>query len=721
MRSLLHLLSYPKLKSCALPLLGLALLPLSPLRAAANWTKVTPAEITAAGLDVQLTGCDYGNGVFVLATYFGSSPNLTPYVFTSSDGATWTRRALPGTATGRTGAPRFLNGRFLLGVTPANNLGNAGNGVILTSTDGITWTSSASLGASINAPGEFAYGNGVYLAPIANTTSQVATSTDGSTWTLRTIVAGGTSSHVTFFQGKFYANNYNTGAGLYSSADGQTWSKIAGAPANPGILAANSSKLLVTFFNSPNSGQSVSTDGVTFTTATPGIDLKTETIKVLNDQFVVTDSTGASDFDLKFARVSTDGQAWSLLGSTDNQYYASEVAYGGGRYVFVGEFNVYAGDANGGIGGGNTGGGGSGGGTAPTITAQPVSQVVALGGSVTFSVTVSGTGLTYQWYFNGVAISGEVAASLTLSDINLARVGSYTVTITSSGGSVTSQAATLTLATPSTAGRITNMSVRAAAGTGDQTLIVGLVVGGAGTSGKKDLLLRAAGPSLAGLGVANFLADPKLTAFSGSTLVDSNDNWAGDAALLAAATRLGAFAFASASSKDAALYASPDAGVYTLHVTGGTSGIALAEIYDATASATDATPRLINVSARAQVGTGDNLLIAGFVVGGSTPRTVLVRALGPQLAKNGVGGTLADPTITIYSGSTKVAENDNWSDATNAASVATTATQVGAGALASGSKDAALLVTLNPGVYTAQVTGVGGTTGVALVELYEAP
>lgn len=789
-----------------------------------TWTKVTPPEVTAAGIGVQLTGADYGNGVFVLAAYFGGTPGnpASPAVFTSPDGTTWTRRSLPGGVGGRTGAPRFLNGKFLLGVTPDTQSG--GNGVIVSSTDGITWTASSSLGGTINAPGEFAFGNNLYVAPIANAASQIATSTDGVTWTLRTISAGGASSHVTFFKGKFYATNYNTGAGLYSSADGIVWTKVAGAPASPGILAASDTTLLVTFFSGSTSGQSVSKDGATFTTASPGITLKTETIKYLNGAFVVTDSVSATVFDLSLAKASTDGNTWTAIGSTANQYYAPEVAFGAGaRYVFVGEFDVYAGGTSTNPGGGGTsvasyagtytgkigskvttGGnvtlnpaladytvtissGGnvtanigaltpamigtidasgaitftsgtgislyniltatvSGGvlssdygaqlGTtgaqyrfeppagvtvAPTISVQPLSQFFVLGGSVTLTVTASGTGLTYQWYFNGIALGGQVNASLILTALTALQAGDYTVKITNAGGSVTSAAATLTLPTPSNAGRIVNMSVRASAGAGDQTLIVGVIIGGKNTAGKKDVLFRAAGPSLSGLGIVSFLADPKLTAFAGGSAVDSNDNWAGDATILAAAARVGAFAFTGASSKDSALYASPDAGAYSLHVTGGTTGIALAEIYDATTTFTAASPRLVNVSARALVGTGDNLLIAGFVIGGSTPRNVLIRALGPKLTGSGVGGVLADPKITLYARGAKVAENDNWSDATNATDVVTATAQVGATALTSGSKDAVLLVSLEPGVYSAQVTGVGGTTGVALVELFEAP
>lgn len=359
----------------------------------------------------------------------------------------------------------------------------------------------------------------------------------------------------------------------------------------------------------------------------------------------------------------------------------------------------------------------------PTIEEPPVSQIVSLGGDVTFTVTVTGTGLSYQWYFNGHALAGEINASLILHAVTLAQAGHYRVEMTSSGGAVASEEVTLTIGTPSDAGRLTNLSVRGKAGVGDETLIVGLVVsaGGPGAPGGKPFLVRAVGPSLAGLGVAGALADPSLTVYSGSAAVDSNDNWGGDAALVSTAARLGAFALDGPDSKDAAIRGEAEASAYTLHVTGQAGGVVLAEIYDAEETFADVSPRLVNVSARAEVGTGDDVLIAGFVVGGSTPRTVLIRALGPQLTQSGVTGVLADPQLAIHAGDTVVAQNDNWSDAANAAGIATTGTTVGADTLISGAKDAAVLVTLAPGAYTAVVTGVGQTTGVALVEIFDVP
>ncbi|HEY1109423.1 MAG TPA: hypothetical protein VGE76_12340, partial [Opitutaceae bacterium] len=169
-------------------------------------------------------------------------------------------------------------------------------------------------------------------------------------------------------------------------------------------------------------------------------------------------------------------------------------------------------------------------------------------------------------------------------------------------------------------------------------------------------------------------------------------------------------------SRDAALVQPGLApGSYSLQVTPatGAGGVALAEVYDASVASSATAPRLVNLSARTQVGTGANLLIAGFAIGGETSKTVLIRAVGPGLAPFGVTGTLADPQLELYGGSTLLAVNDNWQ-----ASAGDTFTAVGAFALPASSRDAALLVTLAPGSYTAQVSGIGNTTGVALVEVY---
>jgi poly(beta-D-mannuronate) lyase len=130
--------------------------------------------------------------------------------------------------------------------------------------------------------------------------------------------------------------------------------------------------------------------------------------------------------------------------------------------------------------------------------------------------------------------------------------------------------------------------------------------------------------------------------------------------------------------------------------------------------------RMANIATRAFAGVGDEVLTGGFVIDG-TSRRVLIRGVGPTLAGFGVGGTLADPVLKVFPGGSGVAiyENDNWGESPLAAEIASRANELGAFALASGSDDAAILVTLTPGPYTVQLSSANGGTGVALIEVYE--
>ena len=353
---------------------------------------------------------------------------------------------------------------------------------------------------------------------------------------------------------------------------------------------------------------------------------------------------------------------------------------------------------------------------APALTTQPVAQTAAIGGNVTFSVAATGTGpLSYQWKKDGVALAGATAATFTVTNAQGADAGAYSVTVTNAAGSVTSNAVTLTVP----AARLANVSVRSGAGTGDQTLIVGLAIGG---TGAKQVLVRGIGPGLTQFGLPGALADPQLRLFnSAGVQTHVNEDWGGGAALSAAFTAVGAFALPVAS-KDAALLVPLATGTYTAQVAAASgTGVALLEAYDSDAAVTSA--RFVNISARTQVGTGDNRLVIGFVVTGTGPKTVLIRAVGPGLTPFGVGGVLADPQLRLFNAAGNVTDtNDDWaSTPALAAAHGNAFTQTGAFGLTVASKDAALLVTLQPGAYTAQVSGVNATTGVALVEVYELP
>jgi sugar lactone lactonase YvrE len=367
---------------------------------------------------------------------------------------------------------------------------------------------------------------------------------------------------------------------------------------------------------------------------------------------------------------------------------------------------------------------------APAVTQQPTPQTVATGSTVVFNVAADGLPApTFQWYANGSAlangagISGATGATLVVSGATAASVGTYYCVAKNASGSVQSSPAALAVVATNDVGRLVNISCRAEVGTGADILIAGFVVGGAGTSGSPTMLIRGSGPALVPFGVAGTLLDPHLQLFSGPTLLGSNAGWGGSAQIANAAAAVGAFAWSDSSSLDSALLQALSGGGYTAQVNGlsGDTGVALIEVYDTTpaGSYTPATPRIVNISARVQVGTGPNILIAGFAIGGSTSRTVLIRASGPALLPFGVGGILTDPELQLYSGSTLLGSNYAWG---GNAEVSNAAAAVGAFAWSdSSSTDSAILVTLPPGTYTAQVFGAGGDSGVALIEVYEVP
>jgi hypothetical protein len=359
--------------------------------------------------------------------------------------------------------------------------------------------------------------------------------------------------------------------------------------------------------------------------------------------------------------------------------------------------------------------------SAPIIT-SPVSSPGTVGTPFNYPIGATGvpTSYTASPLPPGLVLNpttGVISGTPTTS-------GTWTVIVTATNAFGTSTT-TLVIYVASSAGgssRLVNFSARAISGPGDQTLIVGFVIAGNG----KNLLVRGIGPTLSSFGVINALADPMLTLYDlTGGIIATNDDWqvtasgqASGTLIASTAAQVGAFPLVSGS-KDSALLVMVNNGVHTTSMVrpNSTTGVALTEIYDIDPPSG---ARLVNVSARMNVTAGEGTLIAGFVVSGNLPKTVLIRAVGPTLSGFGVSGVLADPMITVYSGITSLASNDNWEAGVNtSAQLSGASAQVGAFPLLAGSKDAALLVTLAPGAYSVQVTGVGNPAGVALIEVYD--
>jgi hypothetical protein len=258
-------------------------------------------------------------------------------------------------------------------------------------------------------------------------------------------------------------------------------------------------------------------------------------------------------------------------------------------------------------------------------------------------------------------------------------------------------------ATPSTPSRLVNISTRVNVGVGEDVLIGGFIIEG---NQLKKVILRAIGPSLGALGVAGALQDPKIELHDATgALLQTNDNWqdspdAGD---------ISASSLAPSDPREAAIVASLAPASYTVIVSGvnNTTGVGLVESYALDTSATHAA----NISTRGHVGAGDEELIGGFIVGGSTSKTVIVRALGPSL---GGVGVLTDPLVELHDGDGQlIASNDNWTSSPQQGEIIATGIPPG------DARESALLATLAPGGYTAIVRGADGGSGLGLVEIYD--
>lgn len=270
--------------------------------------------------------------------------------------------------------------------------------------------------------------------------------------------------------------------------------------------------------------------------------------------------------------------------------------------------------------------------------------------------------------------------------------------------------------------RLVNISARGSSGDNDQIIITGFIIGG---TQPRTILLRAVGPSLSSFGVSGVMENPVLTLYDAArNSIASNDDWStsANASLISSeGGRIGAFPL-TAGSKDAALLVTLQPGLYTAQATrvaNTTNGVALIEIYDATLTGSTS-EKLVNISSRGQVRTGDGILIDGFIVSGNAPKKVLIRGVGPALAAYGLNNLLANPMLRLFQGNTMIASNDDWGTG-DATTIATVSSQIGAFALTANSKDSVLLLTLLPGLYTAQLSGADGGSGIGLLEVYEVP
>lgn len=582
----------------------------------------------------------------------------------TNGGTTWT----PVT----TGVANTITLRFV-GYVNGLYLTTGSTGMIYSSPDGTTWTqrSSTPSNTGLSVYG-VVYGNGKYVAVGGNDATGTnlsrqyrATSTDGLTWTTSVTDNQPTLRGVAFYQGVFTAVGYN--GTMLRSADGVTWTGVS-TPAS------------TDFFD----------------------------IRVLNGRYYALQRT-RGDFATEIQSavlVSVDGLSWARIELKNDLTPMSVELFNNRLHIAGAAAMILRSEAI----------------AAPAlpVTQPTVTTLQAVQGeSVALGVASSRpSGETYQWFKNGSStpISGAIGPVLDFASVLASDAGSYVMKATNATGTTAASAITLGVSVPLPR-QLINLSTRVAIQT-SADLTASFTVEGTGT---KRVLIRLIGPALSTFGISTYLQDPMVTLCNASGVpIISNNDWgtaASSPALTAAFSQIGAFPLTD-NSKDAALIATLSPGMYTVRVGSnvpGGIGSVLAEVYDLD-TGTVVNSRFAYLAARTNAGGTYGTATVGFALGGTGSRTYLVRALGPAL---NLGNQLSDPSLTLFSGSTSLATNDNWGTAGTQPALVNAQVAAGATPLVDSSKDAALLPSLAPGSYTGQISGVGGTSGLMLFEVHD--
>jgi hypothetical protein len=329
------------------------------------------------------------------------------------------------------------------------------------------------------------------------------------------------------------------------------------------------------------------------------------------------------------------------------------------------------------------------------------------GGTVTSSPAGINCGATCTANFNSgqqVTLTAAASAGNAFSGWSGGGCsGTGTCTLTMNAATTVSAAFAASANPP----RLGNISTRGQVLTGNDVMIGGFVIGG---SASKTVLVRARGPSMIPAGVTNAILDPTMTLVNQATnaIIATNDNW-GTASNASAITATG---LAPTDSRESAILMSLAPGAYTAVVSGVNNaiGVGIVEVFEIDGPQIP----LSNISTRGQVQTGNNVMIGGFVISGTGPQQVLIRARGPSMIPAGVTNAIADPTMTLVDQATNaiIATNDNWTSASNASAITAT------GLAPTNALESAILTTLQPGAYTVVVSGVNNGTGVGIVEVF---
>lgn len=662
-----------------------------------TWTN-TAIEGLPAGTVVSSLAEGGGRTVIVGSvpdsTEYTPTPNYKPVVASSTDMSQWTTASTDNIGA----AHRVIHDGTQFVVT--------GQKGILASKDGFTWMKMSAPATLLEC---IAFDGHRYVV-VPSADRAIYHSTDLVTWTKATLPAatlpetGVGFRDLAFVAGQFVAL-YADGT-LLNSVDGLTWTESdCGARLGPTALAYGRNSLVVV-----GSGGAILQSGpltfsfeslvpspaqqIVLTGRTARLEVDTLGTEPLSFQWRKdgTDIPGATSATLEIPRVQPDNAGAYAVRIRSG----SEDAVTTAAYLGVASITMPSGD-------GGTG----------------TAKVWAPGG-MEWSIGSASPWIRFVTSTKGVG-SSEVTFAVGANETSAPRTASIAI----GGGIATVTQDVSSSTTPAASSRLVNVSTRGMVGPDDETLIAGFVITGPSNS---RVLVRAIGPALMSYGIQDLLPNPVLKLYDADgKLLRQNDDWSREADANSAfrwASATGAFPLPVVLT-DAALVATLPPGRYTAMVSGvadATRGIALVEAYEARyPDESPLTRRVVNISTRSMVGTGDRVLVAGFVIGKGPARRVLIRGVGPGLAGSGVSAFLADPQLELFrtGETTAIASNDNWGE--HAAEVTAAGTSAGAFALTVGSKDAAMVVTLEPGGYTVQVRGVNDTTGIGLVEVYELP
>ena len=337
----------------------------------------------------------------------------------------------------------------------------------------------------------------------------------------------------------------------------------------------------------------------------------------------------------------------------------------------------------------------------PVIT-SPLALQLTKGAAVNYKITATPEPTRYKVYHLPVGLSFD-AATATITGVPL-NTGNFDIVLGAENAAGTGTARlNLVIFAPAPPHTLQNIATRLFVGADADVAIAGVIITG---SNPKPIIVRGVGPSLSAVGVNGVVLDPQLELRDGNGgVLGANDNW------LSGWEAVHETGLPPSDRKEAAIAATISPGSYTAIMKGyglsGTTGVGLLEVYDLDPTSGS---RLSNISTRGRVKTGENVMIGGFIIGGDQPTKIVVRGIGPSLAAFGIPGVLPDPVITLHDAHGPLIQNNDWRE--NAEQISAT------GLAPANDREAAVVVTLAPGNYTAILQDSGGASGVGLIEIY---